>query len=56
MAQTNIDANRVIQSLSAQLAQANLQNTILQLELSDAQAVIAKHKMASDETPASDGA
>lgn len=56
MAQTNLDPNRVIQSLSLQLAQANLNNTMLQLALDDANAVIAKTTAKSDETvPAADG-
>jgi hypothetical protein len=56
MAQTNLDPNRVIQSLSLQLAQANLENTMLRMELDDANAVIAKIGAKSDETaPAADG-
>lgn len=56
MAQTNLDPNRVIQSLSLQLAQANLQNTLLQLELDDARKVIEKTGAKTDETvPAADG-
>ena len=56
MAQNNVDPNRVIQALSAQLAQANLQNTMLQIALDDANTVIAKHAGTSVETPPTDGA
>ena len=56
MAQNNLDPNRVIQSLSLQLAQANLQNTMLQLQLEDANRVIEKQAGKTDETvPAADG-
>jgi hypothetical protein len=53
MAQNTVDPNRVIQALSAQLAQANLQNTMLSLALDDANAVIAKHGLAADDNAAS---
>lgn len=43
----NVDPNKVIQALSAQLAQANLQNTMLQIALDDANTAIAEHKIAS---------
>lgn len=52
MAQNNVDPNRVIQALSAQLAQATLQNTMLQIALDDANAVIAKTGSAGDDTAA----
>lgn len=56
MAQNNVDPNRVIQALSAQLAQANLQNTMLQIALDDANTVIAKQAGKTDDTaPAADG-
>ena len=56
MAQNNLDPNRVIQSLSLQLAQANLQNTMLQMQLDDAMKVIEKQAGKTDETaPAADG-
>ena len=53
MAQNTVDPNRVIQALSAQLAQANLQNTMLSLALDDANTVIAKHGLAADDNAAS---
>jgi len=56
MAQTNVDPNRVIQALSLQLAEANLQNTLLQIALDDANTVIANIGAKSDETAqAADG-
>ena len=57
MPQNNVDPNRVIQALSAQLAQANLQNTMLQIALDDANTAIAEHKIAAsvDTDPAADG-
>lgn len=41
MAQTNVDPNRVIQALGAQVAQLTLQNTMLTIALEDAQAAHA---------------
>jgi hypothetical protein len=56
MAQNDLDPNRVIQALSLQLAQANLQNTVLRLELEDANTVIANIGARADDTvPAADG-
>lgn len=53
----NVDPNRVIQALSAQLAQANLQNTMLTIALDDANSALAEHKIAAsvDTAPAADG-
>lgn len=56
MPQTNVDANRVIEALSAQLAQANLNNTILQLQLSDAQTALTTHTCSTGDGAAPDGA
>jgi hypothetical protein len=46
---------RLIQNLSAQLAQANLDNTILQIKLSDANALLAEHNIGADGAPITEG-
>jgi hypothetical protein len=45
MAQNNVDPNRVIQKLTAQLSAVTVELAATQVALEDANAVIAKHGM-----------